>query len=46
MNEKLMICFDLGYRVEDKTAFRDSLTDLYGIGGTCQAEQDWEGIKI
>lgn len=34
MNEKLMICFDLGYRVEDKTAFRDSLTDLYGIGGT------------
>lgn len=34
MNEKLKICFDLGYRVEDKTGFRDSLTDLYGIGGT------------
>lgn len=32
MNEKLMICFELGYKVEDKTGFRDSLTDLYGIG--------------
>ena len=29
MNQKLMICFDLGYKVEDKTGFRDSLTDLY-----------------
>lgn len=34
MNQELMICFDLGYKVVDKTEFRGRLTDLYGIGGT------------
>ena len=46
MNEKLMICFDLGYRVEDKTAFRDSLTDLYGIGGTVRRSRTGKVLRF
>lgn len=46
MNEKLMICFDLGYKVEDKTGFRDSLTDLYGIGGTVRRDRKGKVLKF
>lgn len=46
MNEKLMICFDLGYKVEDKKEFRDSLTDLYGIGGTVRRSRKGKVLKF
>lgn len=46
MNEKLMICFDLGYKVEDKTGFRDSLTDLYGIGGTVRRSRTGRVLRF
>lgn len=46
MNQKLMICFDLGYKVEDKTGFRDSLTDLYGIGGTVRRDRKGKVLKF
>lgn len=46
MNQKLMICFDLGYKVEDKTGFRDSLTDLYGIGGTVRRNRNGRVLKF
>lgn len=46
MNQKLMICFDLGYKVEDKTGFRDSLTDLYGIGGTVRRNRKGKVLKF
>lgn len=41
-----MICFDLGYRVEDKTAFRDSLTDLYGIEGTVRRSRTGKVLRF
>ncbi|MCM1219618.1 MAG: hypothetical protein NC548_34490 [Lachnospiraceae bacterium] len=34
MIERQLVCFDIGYRVEDLTDFRDRLVDLFGIGGT------------
>lgn len=46
MNQKLMICFDLGYKVEDKTGFKDRLTDLYGIGGTVRRNRKGKVLKF
>lgn len=46
MNKELMICFDLGYKVVDKTGFRDRLTDLYGIGGTVRRNRNGKVLNF
>lgn len=40
MIREQLICFDLGYKVEDKTAFHGKLVDLFGVGGLVKRSID------
>ena len=34
MTREHFICFDLGFRVDDRTEFYNRLVSLFGVGGT------------
>lgn len=40
MIKYFIVCFELGYEVEDMTELYDSLTGLFGYGGTVEREKD------
>ncbi|MDE7476549.1 MAG: hypothetical protein K2M91_01130 [Lachnospiraceae bacterium] len=42
MIREQLICFDLGYQVENLTDFRDRLVDMFGIGGTVKHDRSGE----
>lgn len=39
MIKYFIVCFELGYEVEDMTELYDSLTGLFGYGGTVERER-------
>lgn len=48
MIKYFIVCFELGYEVEDMTELYDSLTGLFGYGGTVEREKDGKvtGFKL
>jgi len=48
MRKYFIVCFELGYEVEDMTGFYNSLTGLFGYGGTVEREKDGRvtGFKL
>lgn len=46
MIREQLICFDLGYQVEDLTDFRDRLVDMFGIGGTVKHARNGDVLEF
>ena len=42
MRKHLVVCFELGYTVEDMTGFYNSLVELFGYGGSVERTKDGE----
>ena len=40
MRKNLVICFELGYTVEDMTEFYNRLVELFGYAGSVEREKD------
>ena len=42
MRKHLVVCFELGYTVENMTGFYNSLVELFGYGGSVERTKDGE----